>query len=387
MATGKLAALMNHEFQILEFPVPQAMESGVVIKVEAAAICGSDGHMIKFDIPKPGCEGHEFTGKVVDIGSKANQMIKCYGGDLKIGDRVAVYPHITCGKCDSCLTHGEGVCGTCDNDFLYGGPMLLGEGLLNCDPYQFPHFKGGFGEYVHLFPGTFVWKVPDDMPPAIASLLDPAAVAMRAVELCMTEPGVLQQGITTTTRALVIGAGPIGVMTAMILHHMGVEQLVISDAIQQKLDTAKDISGADLTLNVSGLTSEERIRSLLDMTHGGADVVINCANHPSSQLEGLQMARKLGTFVEVGNPMSFGGTPKEVTVDFIKLVFSKNVRVTGLIANYAKTFDRAFRLLKKHNELPFHRLITHPFHKLEDLLPTMKKMGDADYLKGVLIFQ
>jgi threonine dehydrogenase-like Zn-dependent dehydrogenase len=385
MTKAKLAALTGvYQFDIMEFPVPQAMEGSLVIKTEAATICGSDQHSVRLGVEKPRNIGHEFTGRVVELGPRANERIHCYGGELKVGDRIAVYPWVTCGHCGPCLEHGEGVCGICDNSFIYGGGAI-GPGALNCDPLQAPHFKGGFGEYIHLFPGTFVWKVPDDMSPEIASLLDPTAVAMRAIELAMTEPGVLQEGVTTTTRALVIGAGPIGVITAMILRHMGVEQLIISDTLEKKLANAKSISGADVTFNVGGLTPDERIKKLRDMTGGGANVVINCANHPSSQIEGLQMARKLGTFVEVGNPRAYGGRG-EVTVDFPLVVFSRNVRVTGLVANYPKTFDRAFRLLKKHNQLPFEKLITHRFHKLEDLLPTMKKMTDEDYLKGVMVF-
>jgi len=132
------------------------------------------------------------------------------------------------------------------------------------------------------------------------------------------------------------------------------------------------------------MDSEERIAKLREMTHGGADVVINCANHYSSSIEGMQMAKVLGTFVEVGNTMEFMGSAQP-TISLAKVLFSRNVRITSLVANYPKSFDNAFRLLKRHKTIPFHRLITHEFYKLEDLLPTMKKMTDDDYLKGVLI--
>ena len=386
MAKAKLAALTGvYEYEILEFPIPDPMEGSLVIKVEAASICGSDQHFVKAGSDKPACEGHEFAGKIVAIDPKANDRIHCYGGELKVGDRIAVYPWITCNKCDSCMEHGEGVCGVCENGFLYGGPTIKGGEVLNVDPFQFPHFKGGFAEYVHVFPGTFVWKIPDDMPSTIATLLDPTAVAMRAIELAMTEPGVLQEGINTSTRALVVGAGPIGVLTGMILRYMGVEQLLITDMVQKKLDMAKEISGADIALNVSGMSSEERITKVLDLTSGGANVVINCANHMSAVIEGLQMVRKLGTFVEIGNAMAMPGQ-KEVTISLPKVVFERNARVTGVIANYPKTFDNAFRLLKRHKQLPFEKLITHKFYSLDELLPTMKKMGDEDYLKGVIVF-
>ena len=386
METAKLAALSGaFKFEVLEFPIPKPLEGGLVIKTEVACICGSDGHFVKADIQKPANLGHEFTGKIVDMDAKANEMIHCYGGDLKIGDRIAVYPWITCGKCDSCMTHGPGVCGVCDNGFIYGGPIGDGYDVLNTDPFIFPHFKGGFGEYVHIFPGTFVWKVPDEMPSRIAALLDPTAVAVRAIELAMTECGVLQEGISTSTTALVIGAGPIGVIAGMILRHMGVENLIISDMVSKKLEMAKDIAQADIALNVSGMSSDERIANILDITHGGAEVVINCANHVQSSIEGLQMARKLGTFVEVGNAMSFADS-NPVSINLAKVVFERNVRVTSVVANQPSTFDRAFRLLKKFNKLPFEKLITHEFYSFDDLLPTIKKMRDDDYLKGVLNF-
>jgi threonine dehydrogenase-like Zn-dependent dehydrogenase len=386
MQTARLAVLTGvFEFDIFEYPIPKAMDGGLVIKTEAASICGSDLHIARQGTDQPKNIGHEFTGVVVELGPKANDMIHCFDGDLHVGDRIAVYPHITCGKCETCLKHGPGVCIICENNFCYGGGMMgKSDPLLNVDPTKPPHFKGGFGEYVHIFPGTFVWKVPDDMPATLASILDPIAVAMRAIELAITEVGVLLEGITTTTTALVIGPGPIGIATAMILRYMGVERLIISGR-RKKLETAKEISRADDVLNIHGLSTDERIEKLLDMTHGGADVVINCANHPSAQIEGLQMVRKLGTYIEVGLPFSFG-PGNEVEVDLPKLIFQRNARITSVVGNTAQTFDRAFRLMKKQNELPFSRLITHEFNDLEDLLPTIKKMQDEDYLKGVMVF-
>jgi threonine dehydrogenase-like Zn-dependent dehydrogenase len=388
MNNAKLAALIGvYEFEIMEFPVPKAMEGSLVIKTEAASICGSDLHSVRAGVKNPRNIGHEFTGRVVELGTRANEKIFCYGGELKVGDRIAVYPWVTCGHCGPCLEHGHGVCGICENSFIYGGGDFGADPStgLNNFPTEPPHFKGGFGEFVHLFPGTYVWKVPDDMSPEIASLLDPTAVAVRAIEMAMTEAGVLQEGVSTTTRALVIGAGPIGVLTAMILRYMGVEQLIISDMLQKKLDNAKEISGADVALNVNGMTVDERIKKVRDLTNGGANLVINCANHPGSSIEGLQMARKLGTYIEVGNPRALEGA-SEISVDFHNVLFSRNVRITGLVAVYPKTFDRAFRLLKKHDQLPFEKLITHRFSNLKDLAPTMKKMTDEDYLKGVCVF-
>lgn len=387
MKTGKTLAITGpYKVDIKDYPVPDAEDDGLVIRIEAALICGSDGHFIKNQPDSPFCDGHEFAGKIVSIGKNANRFIHSYGGSLKLGDRIVVYPHITCGTCDSCMSHGPGVCGVCDDDFIYGGPSphQNDPSVPNTNPELYPHFKGGFGEYVYIYPGTFVWKLPDDMPSEIAALMDPVAVAMRAIEMAMTESGTLQEGITTKTHALVIGAGPIGIIAAMILRHMGVEQLVITDMIDSKLQKAKELSHADLTLNLSGLSNEQCIDTVREATGGGADVVLQCANHWSATIQGLQMVKKLGTYVEVGLPMSILNS-HEVTVNLPKLVFESNARVCGLIANTPSTFDSAFRLLKKHKELPFGELITHRFNTLDEYLEVIKKMPEEGYLKGAYI--
>ncbi|KMW14641.1 zinc-dependent alcohol dehydrogenase [Enterocloster citroniae] len=387
MNTGKTLVITGpYEVDIKEYPVPKAADDGLVIQVEAALICGSDGHFIKVKPDAPFCDGHEFAGKIVSMGKDANRFIHCYGGDLKLGDRIAVYPHITCGKCPSCMSHGAGICGVCDDDFIYGGPSphQNDPGVPNTNPDLYPHFKGGFGDYVYIYPETFVWKIPDDMPGEIAALMDPVAVAMRAIEMAMTESGTLQEGISTKTHALVIGAGPIGIIAAMILRHMGVEQLVITDMIDSKLEKARELARVDRAVNLSGMTDQECIQAVIQATDGGADLVLQCANHWSATLQGLKMVKKLGTYIEVGLPMSMLNT-HEVTVSLPQLIFESNARICGLIANSPSTFDSAFRLLKKHREIPFGELITHRFDKLEDYLYTIRKMPEEGYLKGAYI--
>ncbi len=69
------------------------------------------------------------------------------------------------------------------------------------------------------------------------------------------------------------------------------------------------------------------------------------------------------------------------------VVFGKNIHVTSVVANSAKTFDRAFRFLMKYKEVPFEKLITHEFHTLEEFVETVKHGHDEDYIKGVLTFE
>lgn len=386
---GKLAVNTGYyAMEVKEYPVPEPKEDALIIKVETFCICGSDQHFVKLNTPHPeGVEGHEFMGKIVAMGSRANDFIHCYGGELKVGDRITVYPHITCGKCDSCMTYGDGFCGICDNDFIYGGVFNQDEcDIKNHNADVWPHFKGGFSEYVYIFPGTYVWKVPDDMPSEIAALLDPCAVAMRAVEQVMTPVGGTGEGFSISSKCLIVGAGAISIMTAMILKQMGAQQIIITDFLDEKLEKAKEIANVDIALNTSKMTTEERILKIKELTGGGADIVINGANHPSSCIESLQMVRKCGYYVEIGNAMDFGaGVISELNIPAV--IFEKNAHITSVVANTPACFDRAFTFLKRYKELPFDKLITHRFKTLEEIIPVMKKMRDSDFIKAVCTFE
>lgn len=388
--TGKLAVNTGYySFDIQEYPVPQPEDDALVIKIEAFAICGSDLHFAKIKDEHPaGVQGHEFMGRIIAMGKNANETMHCYGGRLKVGDRVAVYPHITCGTCNMCMTYGNGYCGICEDDYIYGGVFFAQDTsrLKNDKPEVWPHFKGGFGEYCYIFPGTYLWKVPEDMPSEIAALLDPCAVAMRAVEQVMTSIGGTGEGLSISSRCLVIGAGAISIMAAMILKQMGVKQVIITDFLNEKLEKAKEIANVDLAVNTSQMTVEERIEYIRRVTEGGPHIVINGANHPSSCIEGLQMIRYCGHYVEIGNAIDFGEHIIS-QVNMPAVIFGKNAHITSVVANTPSCFDRSFEFLKRYKDLPFDKLITHRFSTLEELLPTIKHMGEPDYIKGVCVFE
>ena len=175
-------------------------------------------------------------------------------------------------------------------------------------------------------------------------------------------------------------------MTAMILKSMGAKQVIITDFFDEKLAKAKEIANVDITVNVAKMTSEERVAKILELTDGGAEVVINGANHPSTCVEGLQMVRKLGYYVEIGNALDFGrGLKSEINIPLV--VFERNAHITSVVANTPQCFNRAFEYLKRWRELPFQKLITHRFTKLEDIIPIMKQMGNPDFIKASCTFE
>jgi len=377
----------SQKIKLMELQVPKAEENSAVIKVDATAVCGTDGHLLSIDPPYPAILGHEITGTIVDLGSKANNSLNVFGGPIKTGDRVVLYPWLNCGKCSGCLTYGSGTCTVCENSFVYGIPYeILGlEGIakISSDINIYPHFKGGFGEYLYIFPGTYLWKLPEDMPSEVAALLDPMAVAVRAVELACMCPGVVEESFTTSSSITIIGDGPIGALCALVARIMGVEQIIIIGGRNKRLSIAADLSQADKIINYKESSSEDRIKLVKNLTGGkGADVVFQCTNKPEAFIEGLEMMRRIGTLIEVGNVVEMG---KGVSISPARHICGKHARIIGMGANSANAFDKAFHLLKRHKKIDFLKLYTHVC-SLDTLETTLNSMKKEDYFKGLLKF-
>ncbi len=385
---GRAAVLTrNHKIEVMEFPIPKAEENGAVIKVDATAVCGSDAHLFSRDPPYPAILGHEITGTIIDLGLKANNSLNIFGGPLRVGDRVVLYPWITCGKCSGCLTFGQGTCTVCENPFFYGGPgkstKLVGNKGISADVNIYPHFKGGYGEYLYIFPETYLWKLPDDMPSEVAALLDPMAVAVRAVELASMCPGVAEESFNTNSTVTVIGDGPIGALCAFVSRIMGVEKIIIIGGRNKRLSIAADLSQADYTINYKETTPEQRINLVKELTGGkGCDVVFQCSAKSEALIQGLEMMRRMGTFVEVGNTVE---KDNDVIFNPARLILRKHARIIGLGANTSQAFNKAFHLLMRHKKFDFMKMYTH-ICSLDTLETTLNSMKNEDYFKGLLKF-
>ncbi|WP_274651024.1 zinc-binding dehydrogenase [Paenibacillus humicola] len=375
------------QMEVRQLPIPEAGEGALLLRVDAASVCGTDGHLFPQNPPYSAILGHEVTGTIVQMGKNANRTQHIFGGPVQVGDRVVLYPWITCGKCEGCLTYGSGTCTVCDNAFVYGIPYeklgLEGVAGISSDVELFPHFKGGFAEYLYVFPGTYMWKLPDDMPSEVAVLLDPLAVAVRAIELAVMSPGVVEESFTTSSSVVVMGAGPVGALTALVARTMGVERVIIVGGRKERLSITRELSDADAVIDIRETTPEERIKQVKDMTGGkGADVVIQCANVPGAFVEGLDMIRRMGTLIEVGNMVNTGST---VAIDPARQICGKHARIIGMSANSAKAFDKAFHLLKRHAKISYDKLYTH-VTSLDELERTLHRMSDGNYMKGLLTF-
>lgn len=271
------------------------------------------------------------------------------------------------------------------NSFVYGIPYerlgLSGTAGISSDINIHPYFKGGFGEYLYIFPETYLWKLPDDMPSEVAALLDPLAVAVRAVELACMCPGVVEEAFNTNASVAIIGDGPVGALVALVSRMMGVEKIILIGGRKKRLTVTSQLSQVDHCINYKESDAMERINTVRNMTGGkGVDVVFQCSNSINAFIEGLEMMRRMGTLVEVGNMVNMGST---VSIDPAKHICGKHARIIGMSANSPNAFNKAFHILLKHRKINFHKLYTH-ICSIDTLESGLNSMKDDNYFKGLL---
>ncbi|MEN3359044.1 MAG: hypothetical protein V7637_3026 [Mycobacteriales bacterium] len=361
-------------------PLPAPPAGGLLLRVEANGICGTDLHLLHGAPPRPTVLGHEIVGTVLAFGS-GTRRLDAADTPLVEGDRVALFPWIPCGTCWACRRFGPAAA-TCTQGFVYGIPFqatgATGPSPLEDDATA-PALTGGYGSHLVVHPGTYCWRVPDGMPSAVASLLDPLAVAVRAVDMTRTATGTWDEVLTPDSVAVVQGAGPVGLLTLLVLRAVGVGRVLVLGARPARLAAAARL-GADEVLDVRTTSPGERLDRVHAVTGGrGADLVLDCANSPDALVEGIRLSRRLGTVVELGNMVNAGG---EVRLDPAVDICQRNIRLLGMSANPPRSYAEAMALLARP-DLPFATLITdrYPLDRPQEALAALQR----DAVKVVLV--
>ncbi len=296
----------------VEVPIPSIEPGEALIEVEACGFCGSDLNIVAGTHPRarpPLTIGHELGGRIVDIRDGGNSA-------FRTGDRVTSYPLISCGKCLMCASGSPHVCRTLG---VYG---------FDAD--------GGMAEFVRL-PLRNLVKVPSDLSPEVCALLEPLAVAVH---------GLSRTSMEDAGTVIVIGAGPIGLLTALAARARGVPNLFITDVLESRLKLAESLGLSPLK------AGEEAKRSVDEATNGeGADVVFECAGAITSAAEMLPLVRCRGTIVNLGV------FKKPVAVDMQSVNFSE-ITIVGSRVYAREDFDVAIDLA---HTLPLDRLVTTTF--------------------------
>lgn len=194
-----------NEMQLLERPLPELVDDEVVLQIEAVGICGSDMHAWHGHDPRrqPGLVlGHEFVGRIASSAAAG----------FEPGTRWTGNPLITCGRCEFCV---QGRNNLCANRTMVGMTR-----------------PGAYAEYMSI-PAASLVAIPQDMPARTAALTEPAATAWHALNLSMR---ALVRPLHEC-RVLVIGGGAIGMLAALLLKHLGVQALTVTELNPRRRET------------------------------------------------------------------------------------------------------------------------------------------------------
>ena len=303
-----------------EVPIPEIGGNDVLVKIHKTAICGTDVHIYNWDewaqktIPVPMTVGHEFAGEIVEMGANVS--------GLNIGDIVSGEGHIVCERCRNCLAGRRHLC-----------PNTIGIGVNR---------TGCFAEYLSI-PAKNVFRPNMQIPTEVLACFDPYGNAVHtALSYNMVGEDVL-----------ITGAGPIGIMAAMVASHCGARNIVITDINQYRLDLVKKIAPKAIPINVQNeQISRDFLQSLGILE--GFDVCLEMSGSPHAFKEAIDL------MINGGSIAMLGILPDGTGIDWTKVVF-KGLFIKGIYGR--EIFETWYKgVMMVQSGLPLQEIITHRYH-------------------------
>jgi erythritol/L-threitol dehydrogenase len=339
-----MQAVVNHgpgDYRLEEVPAPTAGDGEVVIRVDAAGICGSDGKCYSGSemfwggeqpwVKAPVIPGHEFFGTVVELGPGAAQKHGVAEGDRVIAEQI--YP------CDACRFCQRGEYWMCQVHDIYG--------------FQREVADGAWAGRMRLGARSRIHRMPDDISLEAGVLVEPLSCAIHAVDRADVRFGDV---------VMLAGAGPIGLLMLQVLRLKTPKTIIVTDAKPERLALAAEL-GADVTVDV---TEQDPAEVAREHTDGyGCDVFIEATGYPSAVEQGLDALRRLGTMLVYG----VFGSP--VTVDWSIIGDRKGLDIRGAHLgpySYPTAIDYLHRGVVDAQTMVTHQLPLSEFGRGLDLL-------------------
>ena len=288
------------KFKITEVEPPKPDNNKVIIDIIKTGICGSDIHNWDAGEPKGLIMGHEFTGKVVDPGSRI---------DLNIGNRVTALPISPCGHCEACET---------------GNPQYCTETWTHAIGLSLDN-PGGLTNRIAVRP-DMVLKLPDNVTDEEGAMIEPTAVGLHAVHLADIRVG---------NKVLVVGGGIIGLVSAMFAKLEGAEFVAISETNEARGKKSVKLKVADEWFNAK---DENFLKNVFSKVPGGFDIVIDCSGNTKAVESELMTVKPGGTIVLVGV------SPKPIEFASVIAVM-KELTIKGAIAYTKEEFKNCISLI------------------------------------------
>jgi L-iditol 2-dehydrogenase len=343
------------KMEVQEFPYPRPKSGAMILEMEMSGICGTDKHAFKGEMVLyagteaeqrgvfPCVKGHEIAGRIAEMNGP---YLDYDGRPLQVGDRVTVCPNIICGKCYYCR-HVFGW-PYCANNKTYG---------VYFPSTKWPHVTGGWAEYMYVFPGSFVYKVPDDMPPDIAVNIE-LMVVTNNVDRAKGYMEFASRGFGLMDTVLIQGVGAMGIAHLIKCRVLGAGAIIALDTSDYRLKLAKEF-GADHLINVTKTTFKERLEMVRELTDGrGADMVIETTGLATVVPEGLDLLRRGGTYLEAGNFVDSG----ETTINVHRHLAAKNVLLIGNTNHPNSEYYRTIKMMQRYSkQFPWKKFTSHKF--------------------------
>lgn len=341
---------------IQQFEVSRNIKPGAALcRVRMSTICGSDLHTIdgRRNEPTPIILGHEVIGEIVALGDGLDR--DGFGDRLKLGDRITWTIMASCGDCFYCCRH---LPQKCEQLRKYG----------HLPSRDWPHLTGGFAEYICLFPGTAIFKVPDAIPDAVAT---PANCALSTVINAVETIGLFE-GETV----LIQGAGMLGINLVALAVDAGAKDIFVTDVNPGRLETAAEF-GADFCINVGDVKDDNFLSIIRDKTDGhGVDISFEVCGIVSAFRQGVQALRVGGRYLIAG--MVTPGCNLDIDGNQIT---RKCLTVKGIHNYRPEHLGRAIKFLEEHSEqAPYSELIGRVFH-LADINDGIQAAASGEYTR------
>ena len=350
---------------VKEVEVPKLTE-GLLIKVYACGVCGTDPHIIKGEFKAtqfPSVLGHELYGEIVEISNNCD--VECINGDYAVGDIVALVPGVSCGECVYCkeLPDDEQIC---PHRTTYG---------LNLPMSQFPVLGGGYTEYSVIKNGFKVYKVDKSWEFGYGVLLEPVAVTVKAVEKGLA---LARKTKNRDLSVCVQGCGTIGLFVAITLKKQGIEPIII-DVKENRIATAKKLGFKNAHLiNNDNYVSE--VKEILgEYKDLGFDAVFECAGSLESFGQAKEIVRRGGVIIEMGNFANSGDT----NINPSEICRFEHV-IAGTVLATAKYYTEAEKILDEVKE--YYSDIICPMFEIEQVEQAIKNVEvDKLGLKSIIV--
>jgi L-iditol 2-dehydrogenase len=289
------------DLRLHDEPVPQPGDGEVLVRVKAVGVCGSDLHWFAEEgigdahLAKPLVLGHEFAGVIAD--------------GPRQGERVAVDPCVTCGKCEFCQQGHPNLC----ISHTFAGHALT---------------DGGLREFV-AWPEEFLFSIPDMISDEDGAMLEPLGVAIHTVDL-----GHLRTGMTVG----IFGCGPIGLLAIQLARLSGATQIIVTEKLPHRMEAAQK-AGADQVILAEANSKESE--AVLAATEGrGVDVAFEIAGENEAVETAVASAKPGGSVI-------LAGIPADDHTSFTASIARRKGLTLRMVRRMKHTYPRAIGLVEK----------------------------------------